>query len=216
MEAVGAFLKANGAVVLLGLTLLVLLQYVRGRKANLRLARAVSDALERALEPLDQKYTWIGGVSGFKAVFDLGQGMEVRVTLAMCPRHAILYLPISWLIFGWDRLLLLVEKRSLAPGEGHLIRKGTRRTPGTWVPSRSGFPLCENAEVDKRTFRLLASDARTMDRLRSCMAELASSGLRHLATLARDPMIYLNADPRSKGLSTLLSWLRSSLKDLRS
>lgn len=211
MEHVGPFLKEHAFALLLLLTAVILAKYLHGRRHNLRLAKIVSAALEKALEPEDTQYTWIGGLAGFKAVFRLEHGVEMKATLTMSPRQSLLYYPVSRLIFGGDRLFLLFEKRTLAPGEGHLLAKGFRKKPGMWVPSPDRFDLEEDVEQGGSRYRLLAEDRATLAALKRLADRLAYPGLRHAATIADDAVTYFHLDPGTPGLDGFLEQARRTV-----
>ncbi len=115
------------AMIFAGLALA--LAYQRGRKVNLALIHRVSEALERAFEPDDKLYTWIGGLVGFHAKyhFESGPVERIEATVTLLPRHSPLFMPISWLLFRSDRLFLTAFLREPLRGEWHVMTRSRLR-----------------------------------------------------------------------------------------
>ncbi len=101
---------------------LLVLGYLLGRRRNLTLMTETARRLEDALGPRDQEYTWIGGLVGFKAGYrGVASYHQMEATLVLLPRHAALFLPVSYLLFRGDRLFLLGRLSGTLRGEFHLL-----------------------------------------------------------------------------------------------
>ena len=139
MESIASFFRDHGVTLLLLFTVLVLMAYIRGRRTNLAMAKRLAALVEGILQPLDKEYTWIGGLTGFKAVLSLEGGLEARVTLVMKPRQSLIYLPISMLIFGGDKLFLVFKDLEGLPAECHALSARYRKSPQAWLPAHDDF-----------------------------------------------------------------------------
>ena len=103
-----------------------MIQFFRGRKLNLSLVEFYASKSVKAFRPLDKTYTWIGGYIGYRANFELEDGLKLEYTLTLLPRHSLLYFPISLLTNRHDKLFLVFRLKELG-GEAHLIKKGYYR-----------------------------------------------------------------------------------------
>ena len=213
MEAVGSFLKEHAFVIVLGVTAVILVQYLFGRRANLNLAKRIGAMLEETFQPEDKVYTWIGGLTGFRADFELSEGGTLEATLLMRPRHSLLYLPISLLLFGKDRLFVAVEGLRLGSGEAHVIVESPRRISRGWLPDYSRFPRADTVHTRDRSWTLLAEDDRALALARRAAVRLGSPVLYHLAILPKKPRIYMAVDPRAPSVGETLRELVGLLEE---
>ncbi len=102
-------------------TLLLIYSYYRGQRENLRRIRETAAAVEKALSPLDRKYTWLGGVVGFSAEFRVEGFREVQAVLTLVPRQSLLFMPVVLLRGGEDRLQVLYFLEKGPPSEFHVV-----------------------------------------------------------------------------------------------
>lgn len=81
--------------------------YFRGERINISKMKQISKALQEHLEPKDQKYTMIGTLVGFEAVFDIKRDLinKVEAVLILLPRHSLVYFPISKLTSKSDKFI---------------------------------------------------------------------------------------------------------------
>jgi len=110
-------------IILAGVTVL---QFFRGRKLNLQLAEFYMNVSIAEFKPKDRNFVWLGGYIGYRAYFDLEDGLKLEYTLTLLPRQSLLYFPISLLTNRHDKLYLVFKLRKLN-GEAHLIKKGYYR-----------------------------------------------------------------------------------------
>ncbi len=110
-------------IILAGVTVL---QFFRGRKLNLQLVEFYMKATIASFKPVDRNFVWLGGYIGYRAYFDLEDGLKLEYTLTLLPRQSLLYFPISLLTNRHDKLYLVFRLRRLN-GEAHLIRRGYYR-----------------------------------------------------------------------------------------
>jgi hypothetical protein len=151
---------------------------------NRRILLSVFTSLIAVVKPDDQTFTNIGGCVGCHAnLYPPGHGSvkQVDATLTLLPRHAWLYMPISFLIMRYDRLFVTVHVKSRLPGEGHLIEtkyagfRGPEIT-SAWKLSR------ETITWGSHEFYLYYDTHRVRDRLYGFIRQYPDPGaVRHIA-----------------------------------
>jgi hypothetical protein len=192
---------------------LLSLGYFRGRKINLALARTISRELEGALQPRDQTYTWLGGVLGFRAEYTGSpRAPRVEATLALAPRHSLLYLPVARITTGGDRLYVVVHPVTTVKHEAHVIARSYRRRLGTLDGEERWRK--ETVASGGKEFEVLGSDARTVARLSEWLRGFPqATHLRHLAVVPSSNTLYLFLAPAvgqvQPAVDHALSWLTS-------
>jgi len=94
---------------------LVSIQYWRGRRLNLGFIRAISNELEKTLNPLEHSYTWIGAYAGITAEYRIKNKNinSIDMSLTLLPRHSLLYFPVSLIIGRRDRIALLIKMNNI-------------------------------------------------------------------------------------------------------
>ena len=172
---------------LVAVAALLALGYVLGRRRNLALVTQVARDLEEALEPKDKTYTWIGGLIGFKASYELASEdwESVEATLVLLPRHAPLFLPFSYLLFRGDRLFLLGRLRGELSGELHLL--GPDRRTRSRVLRERDLPVQGQADG----YLLLASRPDLESVAEAFAARLRGWRIEHLAVVADRSTVFV-------------------------
>ncbi|MBE3574764.1 MAG: hypothetical protein IMW99_04835 [Firmicutes bacterium] len=212
-------------IILAGLSYL---QYLWGRRANLSLFQQAAREMERALQPEDQSYTWIGGFVGFRADYVLHHGhlKKAEATLTALPRHSLLYLPLSWAWRHSDSLYLLLRPERPLRGRAHLYRVG----PGLPRPriQNADQLKSERLAVEGRTFELRYESHARKAFLRDLLVAVQaaddpdgspSSGaraldaLQHLSINAEEGALYCRCIPRSQAVEPLVKALVQGLAD---
>jgi hypothetical protein len=95
-----------------------------GIRHNRRILLSVFNSLIAVVKPDDQTFINIGGCVGCHACLYPRRGdsvVQVDATLTLLPRHAWLYMPLSFLIMRYDRLFVTMHVKARLPGEAHLI-----------------------------------------------------------------------------------------------
>jgi hypothetical protein len=113
-------------LLVIALSAFIALGYSRGRKNNNKIYISAFQDLADTFKPDDQTFTNIGGFVGHHANFRFEEKdvvSEIDATITLLPRHAPLYMPISRILMGNDRLFISLYMRCSPPGEGHLIEK---------------------------------------------------------------------------------------------
>jgi hypothetical protein len=205
MESIASFFRDHGFTLLLLFTVLILAAYIRGRRINLAMAKRLAALMENRLRPLEKEYTWIGGLTGFKAAFTLEGGLEARATLVMKPRQSLLYLPLSMLIFGGDKLFLVFKELEGLPAECHALSARYRRIPRAWLPSPDDFSRVVREERGGAAYTLYARHEQALETMRELLDRLSFPGLLHAALLAESRTAYFALDPNAAGLDGFLA-----------
>lgn len=205
MESISSFFRDHGFTLLLLFTALVLVAYLRGRKINLAMARRIAALVEGVLRPLDKEYTWIGGLTGFKAVLALEGGLEARVTLVMKPRQSLIYLPISMLIFGGDKIFLVFKELEGLPAECHALSVRYKKIPKAWLPSPDDFSRVVPVKQEDLAYTIFARHEGALETMRGLLGRLSFPGLLHAALLAESKTAYFALDPDAPGLERFLA-----------
>ena len=94
--------------ILLIFALSIVIQFQRGRRINLNLAKSVMEKIRTTFKGFEREYQWIGGLSGFQAILSKGS-VKISILFLMLPRHSLLYLPISKVLKGGDWLSIRFE-----------------------------------------------------------------------------------------------------------
>ncbi|MCS7233981.1 MAG: hypothetical protein N3C62_04570 [Synergistetes bacterium] len=183
------------------------LQFFKGRKLNLILMKSYLEEIESVLRIKDKDYTWIGGYVGFKAGYKIENKLfsVLEVSLILSPRHSLLYLPISLLLFRGDRVFFLLTPRGKkVESEVHVIREGAfwfrpkiRRARELREKriSLSGVnfsTFCENEMVLDKVLRLI----------RKYRGDLKI--IKHLALVPSTNRLYLHLRPKTGELKEFL------------
>ncbi|MCD6498199.1 MAG: hypothetical protein J7M25_07890 [Deltaproteobacteria bacterium] len=155
---------------LIFLGLAMALTYLWGRRRNVARIQSISGALERTLAPKDKTYTWIGGLIGFHATYVMSGAAiaDLRITATLLPRHSLLFLPVSRLLMGSDRLFLTAYLARPFEGELHVVRPSHLR----W---RLGG-LSERGTLERGTLERAALDHGALGRTVGHDSSDASSG----------------------------------------
>ena len=128
-------------------TLLLIYTYYNGQRTNLKKIRDTVVSLEKAFNPAEKSYTWLGGVVGFSADFKVQGFEEVRAVLTLMPRQSLLYMPFVLLRGAEDRLQMLFFMREKPSEELHIIPIG-KKHPHIRNPERLKRSIERHGDVD--------------------------------------------------------------------
>ncbi len=188
---------------------LLVMGYLLGRRRNLALITRTAKILESALAPQDQQYTWLGGLVGFTASYEgLGGYRQVDATLVLLPRHAALFLPVSYLLFRGDRLFLLGRLSGKLRGEFHLLAARSRQLAQVQRERKL-------APEKKAGVWVLASDPAGRKLASSLTARFRSLAAEHLAAVPDRSTVFLllrNLE-QAEGAARLLADLPTLLQE---
>lgn len=110
-------------IILILISFFISIAYLYGFKKNYRLIKNVAKILEVELNPLDKNYTWLGGVVGFSAEYDIENTGKIKITFSTIPRQSILFLPLSILMGRYDKLELLVPVKKKITSDINIFKK---------------------------------------------------------------------------------------------
>jgi hypothetical protein len=97
---------------LLSFSLLLVCQYIRGRRQNLELLRWIDQEVRACFAPEDVTYVWLGGLIGVTLELRGSRGPE-RVVVVLLPRQSLLWYPISrFLTLQGDRVRVVKGKEA--------------------------------------------------------------------------------------------------------
>ncbi|RMG59770.1 MAG: hypothetical protein D6713_04595 [Deltaproteobacteria bacterium] len=177
----------------------IAVSYYVGYRKNLTFIRESAAALEKALKPKDQTYTWLGGVIGFSGEFAVKGFNRVHASLFTLPRQSLLYFPIALFTTGYDRLDVLFYLRGKAWNEVHALR----RRGGKKIKIYNRDLLREErVTLGGEEFTLLyRMRNRDVDGLLELAERISGKGLVHMALTPEKSVLYvrLKVDPRELG-----------------
>lgn len=204
-------------------TILLSLGYTWGRRRNKRIYLSAFNSLVETLNPQDQTFTTIGGLSGYHANIIPRKNSVLRrvdATITLLPRQSWLYMPFSWLTMRFDRLfitLLFSKKAQKLLREGHLIE---RRYASFRGPKISNAEQLQTEELrwDEREFLLYYADQESKERLLDLKQRLGSPGqLRHVALVPEQEQAYIFMIPKLHSTAqifpVIIKWLNAGLQD---
>ena len=194
--------------VVIVVALVVTASYFFGRRENAALMRVCAAATEKALKPLDQSYTWVGGYIGYKAEYKVKDDIikAVKATLHLKPRMSLLYYPVARFTMRHDKLYIVFECKRSIPGEGHLIKKGQYRVIPPGIEHVEQFRK-RDVTVGGVEFELLSLDPRGEKELLHWAEQLRAedySRVKHLSFTSSTNVIYAYIDPGEELITAVL------------
>ncbi len=166
---------------------LVYIQFLRGRRRNLTLMKNFIRFAEELFRPIDKTYTWLGGVAGFKAVYELPGDIALELTYILLPRQSLLYFPISKFLMKSDRIFVVYHlPTKLGVGEFHLVQAGKEGYGKIKKSLLKQKVILEGCEFDLYLEREECCEkvASTIERIRQV------ERIRHIAYLDRERKFY--------------------------
>jgi hypothetical protein len=204
--------------VVIVLAVVVTASYFFGRKVNASLMTLYSAALENAVKPIDQKYTWIGGYVGYRAEYKVQDEYlkQVRASLHLKPRVSLLYYPVARFTMPYDKLYLVFECKRGLPGEAHLIKKGQYR----FIPA--GIDRIEQFKrkwvtLGATEFELLYLDTRGERDLLAWAESIKADDyamINHLSFTSSTNVVYAYVRPDEKLIESIVRTAPSFVKAL--
>jgi hypothetical protein len=182
-------------VVSIGILMLVLF---RNRKYNLLTIQAIGKELESALHPADQTYTWLGGTVGFNAEYKtVKPARKIDATLTMLSRQSLLFYPISKLLFGNDRLFVVLHPLGEKfRREAHILDHWYYKLRLRTLENESSL-IRSSIELNGKTFDLFSSDKAGIEKLRAWIQKLPAPELiKHVAFAPENGTLFLYMIPK--------------------
>ena len=153
-------------------------------------------ALTDVVAPAKQRFTNIGGLTGYHAELEpvAGSAIEkVEATITLLARESWLYYPFSRLMRRYDRLFVMLSlaDRCAPSQEGHLIEDSFSRFRGEKVVNAASLQR-EEIGWGKLRFLLYSSGQEARDRLRGLMQRIPDPGpIRHIALVPEKRRAFL-------------------------
>ncbi len=193
--------------------------YFWGKKKNHRIFLSAFNDLVEVVRPADQTFTNIGGLIGYHAdlVNKKGEPVEkVEATITFLSRHSWLWLPISKLIWKYDRLFITIHLKKAPIGEGHLIEAGYARFRGPKITNSDRLKQ-ETIQWGRENFLLYYQNAHVKEKLAALVSDNPDPGVvRHIALVPELNRCFIFMIPRvgevARSLSPIYRWIPSILK----
>ncbi|MCF7936212.1 MAG: hypothetical protein K9L28_07725 [Synergistales bacterium] len=201
-------------------TILIALGYSWGRRRSKGIYLDAFNALVDTLQPRDQNFTTIGGLSGYHANLIPKRNQPIRrvdATITLLARQSVLYYPVSRLTRKWDRLFLTLLFAKEAQGqiaEGHLIEKQYEDFKAPKVTNIDRLNRQE-LEWEGRTFTLYYETGAVRDALLRLKQKLRSPGeLRHVALVPEQEQAHIFLVPKKGETARLFPAIYQWLAEL--
>ncbi|PIE32858.1 hypothetical protein CSA56_13755 [candidate division KSB3 bacterium] len=194
-------------VVTIGILMLVLF---RNRKYNLFTIQAIGKELESALQPVDQTYTWLGGSVGFNAEYSTEKPLrKVDATVTMLARQSMLFYPISKLLFGNDRLfVVLYPSHKTIKREAHILDHWYYKLRLRTFDNESALKH-SSIQLNGKTFDIFSSDQAGITMLTAWIQALpCSERVKHVALTPDSGTVYLYMDPKVETVAPVVRALK--------
>lgn len=208
-------------LLLIAASVLLSLGYTWGRRRNKKIFLSAFDGLVEALNPKDQQFTNIGGLSGYHANIIPKNSKTIRrvdATVTLLPRQAWLWFPISRIVRKFDRLyavFYLSPKIVDRIEEGHVLEQGYSKMGGAKIANEESLQK-EVVEWSGMTFFLYYASPRVREELVDCMKDLGEAGpIRHIALVPEQQRMWLFMIPRIGSVHpivlTVIRWLSKTV-----
>jgi hypothetical protein len=208
--------QALAAALVLGAALLGTAFFI-GQRRNRRIALRTARELEEALAPIEKTYTWIGGLIGFHARYEVAGFRDARATCTLLPRHAPLYLPLALVLGRGDRAHVTLYLDTRFEGEAHLISSAHLRSPLVHIEGRGGMKE-RSCEAGGRRFILLATQVRLLSQLEKLLGRIDREGLarhvRHIALVPDLSTLYAQVVPGEGIAGRIASVLTTDAREI--
>lgn len=186
----------------------LMLTFYRNRKYNLTTIKTISTELEAALQPTDQTYTWLGGAVGFRADYQTAPPLQkVEATVTMLSRQSLLFYPISKLLFGNDRLFVVMYPQAKFQREAHILERRYYRFRLRTLENEATF-IRKTVTLQNKTFDLFSSDKAGIERLSAWLTSLPNPELiKHVAFVPENGSVYLYMIPKPETIAQTVTSL---------
>ena len=192
---------------ILGIAMLMLV-FSRNRKYNIQTIAAIGKELESALRPNDQTYTWLGGSVGFKAEYQTPKPLrKAEATVTMLSRQSLLFYPISKIMFGHDRLFVVLYPIEKFRREAHLLERRYYTFRLRTLDNEASF-IRKTVELRGKTFDLFSSDHAGIETLSAWLNALPDPTLvKHVAFTPENGSVYLYMTPHLTAIAPTITSL---------
>ena len=202
-------------------TILLSLGYTWGKRRNTRIYLNAFNALVDVLKPKDQKFTNIGGLTGYHANIVPYKNRflhHVEATITLLPRQSWLYYPFSKMIRRFDRLFITMifsKKAENLTGEGHLIEERFSKFRG---PKISNADNLEKEEIrwGKYNYILYYENEDVKKEMITLTQHMEDPGsVRHIALMPNQAHFFIipKKGAVASAFPTLSRWLQKLLEE---
>ncbi len=203
-------------------TILLTLGYNWGKRRNKRIFVDAFEAIQAVLNPKDQQFTNIGGLTGYHANFVPKQNKFVRrvdLTITLLPRQSWLYYPFARLFGRTDRLYLVYHLSPKANGtiaEGHIIAQKYSRAVGATIENAEQLSK-ESLDWGGGEYFLYYADRTTRDALMACRNQIREpADVRHIALVPSEQRVFVLMRPRvgavGRVVEPLTTWVNAHVE----
>ncbi len=198
-------------------SILLSLGYTWGRRRNRKIFFSAFNGLVDAMNPKDQQFTNIGGLSGYHANIVPKNNKTIRrvdATITLLPRQAWLWFPFSRIVRKFDRLYAVFHLSPKVTGlieEGHILEDRYSKMGGAKIANADNLSR-EEMNWGGRKFYLYYQSPRVREELMACKDSLGEPGpVRHIALVPEQERMWLFMIPRLDTVNgvtvTVTRWL---------
>jgi hypothetical protein len=191
-----------------------------GKRINRNIFLSAFNDLVKVINPVDQTFTNIGGLIGFHANFITAKKSPVEkvdATITLLPRQSLLYLPVSKLIWKYDRLFITIHLKNAPVAEGHLIEIGYARFRGPKITNADRMER-EVIKWGGRDYFMYYEQQRIRDMLARFVSDNPDPGaVRHIALVPPERRCFVFMIPHrgevAKSFGPVYNWVISIFKN---
>ncbi len=173
-----------------GISVVISLIYIAGYKKNIKIMKFMAEALEKGLTPKDKLYTYLGGVLGFIAEYEVEGFSKVSITLRLIPRQSALYLPFMFVTSGKDSLQIMFYVKKPIVSEFHIIKEHPLKSTKPKIYNRKSL---ESSKISINEVRYeMLKDSDRYDNFREFIKIFNQKQFNHLAITKDNSIVYIN------------------------
>ena len=174
----------------IGVSVVISLVYIAGYKKNIKIMKKMAETLEETFQPKDKLYTYLGGVLGFIAEYQVDGFEKVSITLRLIPRQSALYLPFMFVTSGKDSLQIMFYTKKPVVSEFHLIKESFLKMTKPKVYNRSKLKS-ERIEIEGTKYEMLTENLK-YKKFIEFVPIFNKRQFNHLAITKEKSIVYVN------------------------
>jgi hypothetical protein len=173
-----------------GISVVISLVYIAGYKKNIKIMKQMSESLERAFSPKDKLYTYLGGVLGFIAEYQIDGFEKISITLRLIPRQSALYLPFMFVTSGKDSLQIMFYTKKPVVSEFHIIKESPLKLTKPKIYNKDKL-TSSKINIDGIKYEIL-KDSDRYEKFIDFMKLFNKNKFNHLAITKDNSIVYVN------------------------
>ncbi len=173
-----------------GISVVISLVYIAGYKKNIKIMKKMAETLEEAFRPKDKLYTYLGGVLGFIADYQVDNFQKISVTLRLIPRQSALYLPFMFVTSGKDSLQIMFYTDAYVKEEFHLIKESFLMMTKPKIYNRSKLKS-EKININGINYEMLTENGK-YKKFTELTKLFNKKQFNHLAITKEKNIVYIN------------------------